>query len=125
LKLPAAFAWAVKRGVVHADPSPRPPDAEQKIAALMAGIKALLAKVDQFNMELRADIMLLPKEVAASKSEGLQLPGLIKQLIAAKGIPVSKTVSIGAPDVKWDQKNDRLGSIIFNLNIRNLPPLSN
>lgn len=105
--------------------NPRSPDADQKIADLTAGIKALLAKVDQFNLELKADIMLLPKEVAASKSEGPQLPGLIKQLVAAKGVAVSKTVSIGVPDVKWDQKNDRLGSIIVNLNIRNLAPLSN
>jgi hypothetical protein len=105
--------------------TPRPPDADQKIAQLTAGIQALLAKIDQFNTELKADIMLLPKEVAASKSEGPQLPSTIKQLIAAKGIPLGKTVSIGVPDVKWDQKNDRLGNITIILNIRNLPPLSN
>jgi len=105
--------------------TPRPPDADQKIAQLTAGINALLAKVDQFNSELRADIMLLPKDVAASKSEGPQLPAAIKQLIASKGFPLSKTVSIGVPDVKWDQKNDSLGSITIILNIRNLPPLSN
>lgn len=105
--------------------NPRPADADRQIAQLTAGIQALLTKIDQFNTELKADIMLLPHEVAASKTEGPQLPAAIKQLIATKGIPVGKTVSIGVPDVKWDQKNDRLGSIIINLNIRNLPPLSN
>ena len=105
--------------------TPLSADADQKIAQLTAGIKALLAKVDQFNTELRADIMLLPKDVAVSKSEGPQLPGTIKQLIAAKGIPLGKTVSIGVPDVKWNQKNDTLGSVTIILNIRNLPPLSN
>jgi hypothetical protein len=105
--------------------NPKLPGTDDQIAALTAGIKGLLAKVEQFNSELKADIALLPKEVAASKTEGPQLPGQLKQLIAAKGIPVNKTVSIGVPDVKWDQKNDRLGNITIILNIRNLAPLSN
>jgi hypothetical protein len=103
---------------------PRTPDVDQKIADLTVAIKALLAKVDIFNSEYRAELMLLEKEVTATKSEGPQLPAIVKQLIVAKGIPISKTVSV-LPDAKWDQKNDKLGNITLTVTVRNLAPLSN
>lgn len=95
---------------------PRPTDYDKQVADLQTKIRNAQASMDFASRSAQVDLGLLEFK-PANKSEGDGLPDFIKRIIAAKGIPLSNTVSIPAPDVKWNWKSNTLGLIVLKINI--------
>jgi hypothetical protein len=95
---------------------PRPADYDKQVADLQTKIRNAQASMDFASRSAQVDLGLLEFK-PANKSEGDGLPEFIKKIIAAKGIPLSNTVSIPPPDVKWNWKSNTLGSIVLKINI--------
>lgn len=95
---------------------PRPADYDKQVADLQTKIKNAQASMDFASRAAQVDLGLLEFK-PANKSEGDGLPDFIKRIIAAKGIPLSNTVSIPPPDVKWNWKSNTLGLIVLKINI--------
>ena len=73
--------------------TPPPADLDKQVANLQAEIKNLQASMDLATNMMRVDIGLLTVDTP-KKEEVLPLPGFVKDLIKAKGIPLSKNVSV-------------------------------
>ena|ERR1051325_4123045 len=67
--------------------------------------------LEKANTELRVDLMLLepPEKGKADEKELIKLPGWMKEIVKAKGIPVAKGISI-VPNVDFDLKTMKLKS---------------
>ena len=87
--------------VPTSDPEAFKKDVQQKIAAQQSTINFVTHDLE---------IYLGTTTVAPpDKSEALPLPGFIKDMIVAKGIPFAKNVAF-TPDVSWNFKSGTLGS---------------
>jgi hypothetical protein len=53
----------------------------------------------------------------ADKNDGPKLPDFVKKIIADKGVPLSKNVSI-RPDATWNQKTNSVGSVSLIVQIK-------
>ncbi len=82
-------------------------DDKKKIADLQKARAQIRKEVDTADMELRLDVMLLELPEKADEKELVKLPGWLKEIIKAKGIPLGNGVSI-APDVEFDFKAKKL-----------------
>lgn len=88
---------------------PSPAD-QKKIAELQKAREQIRKDINTAGMELRLDVMLLEIPAKAEEKELLKLPGWLKEIIKAKGIPLGNGVSI-APDVSFDFKAMKLKSL--------------
>jgi hypothetical protein len=73
--------------------TPAPADLDKQVADLQTKIKNLQASMDLATNMMRVDIGLLTVDTP-KKEEALPLPGFVKDLIKAKGIPLAKNVSV-------------------------------
>ena len=94
-------------------------DADNKIAALRADIASAKNSMELATRTAEVDLGTLEFK-PARKDEGLPLPQFVKEIIAAKGIPLTKTISI-APAASWNWKSNTLGSLAvrFNFKLKN------
>jgi hypothetical protein len=96
--------------------NPRPADYEKQAAALRTKMTNARATMEFANNEARIALGLLEFK-PAKKDEGIPLPAFVKSIIAAKGIPLNKTVSV-APDASWNWKSNTLGTLGVNFNFK-------
>lgn len=96
--------------------NPHPADYDKQVAALKTKIANIRASMDFASRSAEVDLGLLEFK-PANKDEGLPLPGFVKAIIAAKGIPLTKSLSV-APDASWNWKTNTLGSLSVKFNIR-------
>jgi hypothetical protein len=99
---------------------PHPADYDKQAAALKATIASDQASMEYATKSAEVDLALLEFK-PANKDEGLPLPQFVKDIIAAKGLPLTKTVSV-APAATWNWKTNTLGSLTikFNIKVKNL-----
>jgi hypothetical protein len=95
---------------------PRPADYDKQVAGLQTKIRNAQASMEFATKSAQVDLGLLEFR-PANKSEGDGLPEFVKKIVAAKGIPLSNSVSIPPPDVTWNWKSNTLGSIVIKINI--------
>lgn len=88
--------------------SPPPADLDKQVAAIQANIKNIQASMDLATNLMRADLGLLELETK-DKNDAIPLPGFVRDIIKAKGIPVAKNVSV-MPNATWNWKKNTLGS---------------
>ena len=83
----------------------------EKLADPDKGSPEIDKLTEKANTELRVDLMLLdlPEKGKADEKELIKLPGWLKEIIKAKGIPVAKGISI-VPNVEFDFKTMKLKS---------------
>jgi hypothetical protein len=96
---------------------PSPVDFEKQAAAIRTRITNAQASLDFATRSAEVDLGLLEFK-PANKDEGLPLPQFVKDIIAAKGVPLTSNVSLGAPDVRWNWKTNTLGSLVVKFNIK-------
>jgi len=96
--------------------TPPPLDVEAQIKEKQAKISAAKdAFVRETNL-LKIDLLRLTCQTT-DKNEGLKLPGFINDLIKAKGLPLTKTMSV-VPNFTWNVKSGTLGSLGGTLTVR-------
>jgi hypothetical protein len=93
---------------LEADKTPGPDD-KKRLAELKAKCSALHKRMDAASESLRVNLMLNESLPEADEKELVKLPGWLKEIIKAKGIPLGKGVSI-APKVDFDFKSKKLKS---------------
>ena len=74
------------------------------------------ASIDFATCSAELDLGLLEFK-PSNKDEGLPLPQFIKDIVKAKGIPLTNNLSVAAPDVQWNWKTNTLGKFIVRFNI--------
>jgi hypothetical protein len=93
---------------------PPPADLDKKVEALQTKIKNIQASMDFATNSMRLDVGLLTV-TPANKDEGLPLPGFVKELIKAKGIPLGKNLSV-LPDATL--KNGSVTSVSVTVTLK-------
>jgi hypothetical protein len=99
------------------DPNPTVPTNDPKGLA-----KAVRDKIAGIQDTMRFETNTLVTDIGLmtvappDKSEAVPLPGFIKDLVKAKGIPLAKNVSF-APNISWNFKSGTLGSASGAINI--------
>src|ERR1700693_2800309 len=89
--------------------NPPPADLAKQVAALQTKIKDIEASMEFATNSMRVDLGLLTVN-PPNKDEALPLPGFVKELIKAKGIPLGKNVSV-LPNATLNTKTGSLSSV--------------
>jgi hypothetical protein len=99
---------------------PHPADYDKRAAALKTTITNDQASLDYATRSAEVDLGTLEFK-PANKDEGLPLPQFVKDIIAAKGLPLTNSVSV-APAATWNWKTNTLGTLTvkFNIKVKNL-----
>ena len=93
--------------------TPPPADLDKQVADLQTKIKNLQASMDFATNMMRVDLGLLTVDTP-KKEDALPLPGFVKDLIKAKGIPLAKNVSV-LPDATL--KGSSLSSVTLKVTL--------
>ena len=85
-----------------------------RIAELIKQRDALRAKMDEESENLRVELMIVEVQPGAPERELVVLPGWLKGIIKAKGVPVGHGVTL-VPDADFDVKKLKLKSFAVGL----------
>lgn len=96
--------------------TPRPADYDRQLAVIRTRITNDNASIDFATRSAELDLGLLEFK-PSNKDESLPLPQFIKDIVKAKGIPLTNNLSVAAPDVQRNWKTNTLGKLIVRFNI--------
>ena len=93
---------------------------KKKLGELKEDYLKYKKQIEKANMELKLDLSLIepPEKTKANEKELIKLPGFIKDIIEAKGLPIGKNVSIAPSDVDFDLKQMKLKGLSFEITWR-------
>jgi hypothetical protein len=95
--------------------TPRPDDVDAQMKAIQNKISGIQETMRYETNSLAVDVGLMTVS-PPDKSEAIPLPGFIKDLVKAKGIPLSKNASF-TPNINWNFKSGTLGSASGTINV--------
>ncbi len=110
------YSDALGKAAVLNVKTPPPPDVQAQVKELLAKMASAKETINRETTMLKLDIMRLTCDTPDT-SQGLKLAGFLNEIIKAKGIPLTKTMSV-LPNFTWNIKTGTLGSFGGTLTVR-------